>query len=134
MKIEELGNKVKKTTVAVAGKAGEVAKDLGKRAGNIIEENKLQAEVKERKRVINENFSKLGHILYDCGGKIDSNDYVMSIINQIDSEFAGIVEINSAIADMKGQNYCVVCGKTSKSDKRYCPNCGTAFEGKTTEE
>lgn len=141
MEFKEITNKVKTTTVAVAKKAGAVAnkagaaaKDLGKKAGNVIEEGKLQAEIKERKNKINENFSALGHILYDCGGKLENNDYVISVIHDIDMEFGRIVELNRKIADMKGQNYCIVCGKSAKKDKRFCPNCGTAFKVENSEE
>lgn len=128
MEFDEFGRKVKDTTIQVADKAGEVAKNIGKKAGNLIEEGKVNSRIKHMENAIEDDFTSLGRILYDCRGNIADNAEITALIADIDKQYDDIAVLRSDLAGLRGEVYCKNCGKYNPAESKFCNNCGADFK------
>ena len=125
MEFDEFGRKIKDTTAAVAGKAGEVAKNIGKKAGDLVEEGRICNKIRIAENAVEGEMYKLGQLLYNANGCISDNDEVNAIIAGIDERKKEVISYKNELAAVRGQIYCENCGRYNPADSSFCNNCGT---------
>ena len=130
MEFDEFGRKIKDTTAAVAEKAGEVAKNIGKKAGDFIEEGRINNKIKVAENNIEGEIYKLGQILYRENGCVSDNEEVNAIIAGINALKQEIVGYKGDLAAVRGQVYCEKCGNCNPYDSKFCNNCGSDIKVK----
>ncbi len=62
----------------ISRKIGEVADDLGRKAGDTIESQKIKGEIRSLKRANERDFADMGRMVYKKfqNGELDSTDYI----------------------------------------------------------
>ncbi len=124
MEFDEFGRKIKDTTAAVAEKAGEVAKNIGKKAGDFIEEGRINNKIKVAESAIDGEMYKLGQLLYKANGCVSDDEKVNAIIAGINERKQEIISLKSDLASVRGQVYCENCGSYNPAESKFCNNCG----------
>ena len=106
--------------------------DLGKRlsetakAGDVIEIQKLKAQIRELARGNAEDLMELGQSIYDRfenGEELDEAS--KGLCEAIASRKESIEEYENKIEGLKGACECTRCGKMVAKDMAFCPYCGS---------
>ena len=128
MEFDELERKVKEAAGAVAEKAEQVAKTVGKKATDIVEETRLNSKIKEITLAANKKINKLGKLAYEGKGIIADTDSAQVLVEEIDMCYRDITKLKQEVARIKGEILCYNCEAYNKPGSKYCNNCGEPLE------
>jgi RNA polymerase subunit RPABC4/transcription elongation factor Spt4 len=102
-----------------------VAKDVGKKSGKLVEGTKLTAKIASEESKMKKFFADLGEMVYNDyqAGESFSNKYdvLFSDINLVKKT---IEDLRQEAADVKGVKTCSNCNAQIKQEARFCTNCG----------
>jgi len=102
-----------------------VAKDVTKRSGKLVESTKLSAKIASEETKLKKLYSDLGEQVYKdyTSGQTFDGKYnqFFSDINLVLKE---IEELKEDKADVKGVKTCNNCGAEIKQEAKFCTNCG----------
>lgn len=124
MEFNEIERKVKEAAEVVAEKAEQVAKNVGKKATDIVEETRLNSKIKEISSLANKKINKLGKLAYEGKGIISDTDTAQALVDEIDMCYRDITKLKQEIARIKGEILCDNCESYNKPGSKYCNNCG----------
>lgn len=121
---DELGVKLTKT-----------AKDLGEKAEQIYEAQKLRNKIASEERVIDKVKADIGNILYKryVNGEALDDDLVI-LCQRIDEHLGLVAKYKEDLADMRGRKICPSCQEAISKTASFCPNCGAACPTPEPEE
>jgi hypothetical protein len=116
---EDLGKKVSQT-----------GQDAIKKTKILAETTKINSQISGEKRVIAENFSKLGEKY--CELYSDSPDENLApFIAAVREAYQKIADYEEQIIRLKGAECCPKCGAEIKDGAQFCVSCGARFEPAT---
>jgi RNA polymerase subunit RPABC4/transcription elongation factor Spt4 len=102
-----------------------VAKDVTKKSGKLVESTKLSAKIASEKAKLEKLYTELGEQVYNdytSGEKFDGKyNQFFSDINLAKKE---IDDLREDKADVKGVKTCNNCGAEIKQEAKFCTNCG----------
>jgi len=110
-----------------------VAKDVTKKSGKLVESTKLSAKIASEKAKLEKLYTELGEQVYNdytSGEKFDGKyNQFFSDINLAKKE---IDDLREDKADVKGVKACNNCGAEIKQEAKFCTNCGAPQDQEET--
>jgi RNA polymerase subunit RPABC4/transcription elongation factor Spt4 len=110
-----------------------VAKDVTKKSGKLVESTKLSAKIASEKAKLEKLYTELGEQVYNdytSGEKFDGKyNQFFSDINLAKKE---IDDLREDKADVKGVKTCNNCGAEIKQEAKFCTNCGAPQDQEET--
>ena len=128
MEINEFERKVKETAESFAEKAEQVAKAVGKKATDIVEETRINAKIKEITSAVNKKTVTLGTLAYEGRGVIEDSEAAKFLVEEIDACYRDIKKLKRELARIKGEVLCENCEAYNKQGSKFCNGCGEALE------
>ncbi len=128
MEFNEIERKVKETAEVVAKKAEHVAKTVGKKATELVEETRINSKIKEISSMATKKINRLGKLAYEGKGIIADTDAAQILVDEIDMCYRDIAKLKQEIARIKGEILCENCETYNKPNSKYCNKCGELLE------
>lgn len=101
------------------------AKELGERAEQIYETQKIRNKISGEERIIDKVMADIGNLIYKRHVNGEAMDSELSVLcEEIHQHILKIKEYRGAAADIKGQKLCPSCEKPVDKDVSFCPYCG----------
>ena len=101
-------------------------KELGARAEQTIETQKIRGKISGEERTIEKLKADLGDIIYKRHAEGEGIDGELSVICQeIDQHFLKIREFKDSAANLRGKKICPSCEREVDLSVSFCPYCGT---------
>lgn len=101
------------------------AKELGERAEQIYETQKLRNKISGEERIIDKVMADIGNLIYKRHVNGEALDSELSVLcEEIQQHMLKIKEYRSSAADIKGQKICPSCEKAVDKEVAFCPYCG----------
>lgn len=106
------------------------AEEVGKKAQQTFEVNRLKAQIKEKQKEIEKRYTQIGREVYQAIKAEDEDrakgdvELLSRQIRRLEEE---IKEMNDKILELNSEKNCP-CGNIVPVETRYCPNCGHKFE------
>lgn len=110
------------------------ARELGGRAENIYETQKMKNKIAGEERQIQKIMADLGKILYKRyldGVPVEEAQRVLC--EQVDQRMERISRLKEGLAGVKGRKICPSCGSSVDGDAAFCSHCGAACPTRETE-
>ena len=99
-----------------------------KKAGEVINIEKLKLSASTLKSKREKDFTKLGMAYFELVKEQDElPEDIALIIDDIKDKTAQIANLNKEIELIKNRKVCENCGAAVESDSAYCNACGTKF-------
>jgi hypothetical protein len=130
-RIKNIISSVKAATIAAGQAAGRAVEATGKKAGEVVEQTRLNLRIIDLECDINELYREIGKLVYTS--RNDDGDDTTAIeekIALIDEKRREIEEIKEKIETLKKTRKCPNpdCGKKCLKDDKFCSSCGAALE------
>lgn len=95
------------------------------KSGTLYSTTKLSLKISKLKAEIDENYKKIGNIVYsNYAGKDIEADDVETLCAAIQNMYNEIDEVSAEIAKLKGAIVCDVCGSEIQKGSSFCAKCG----------
>lgn len=119
---EDLGKKMSQT-----------GQDALKKTKLLAEKTKLTVQISSEKRVIEDNYLKLGEKYFElfCN---DPNESLKAYITAIKEAQSKIDELEDQINKLMGVETCPNCGAEIEDGAQFCAACGTKLPEETPED
>lgn len=104
--------------------------DAGSKAKTMVDINKLKSQISQINREIDEEYKKIGQIVFNSfkdESIDDSNEKIEEKCNAIIKKLEDIDRINEEILQLTNERKCT-CGASISMDAKFCPSCGNKFE------
>mgnify|MGYP000110887104 CR=1 FL=1 len=116
---------------------GETAETMTNRAGDVIEIQRLKAQIRELARGNAVDLMELGKTIYDrykAGEEVSESE--KALCDAIQNREESMSGYEKKISKIRGASECASCGKMVAKDMTYCPYCGakTAAPASEAEE
>ena len=111
---EELSDTITRTT-----------KDLGKKAGQIYETQKLRSRIASEEQMIQKLKADIGNVIFEKykeGAEIEES--LRGFCEEIQQHMDIIAGYKDCAAELKGRKLCPACGKAVDRSVSFCPFCG----------
>lgn len=106
-----------------------VAKDVGKRSGKLVESTKLSAKIASEESKLKKLYADLGEEVYSDYTKGERFDGKYNqLFSDINLAKKAIEDLKDEHADVKGVKECNNCGAEIKQEAKFCTNCGAPQE------
>lgn len=113
----------------VVGMAKTVAETAGKKTEELMSFSKVKIAAMNTNADLTKAYQRLGVIVFDAKkNKIEIDEVVDSIVDEIDELKIKLDEYNLKIAEMKKQRICTRCGTKNGPDAVFCNGCGAKLE------
>ena len=120
--IDGLVRTLSKTTKEI----GKATKELGARAEQGIEAQKIRNKIAGEERIIEKIKVDIGDVIYRRHSQGDGIDSELSALCQeIDQHYLKVREYKDSAANIKGQKICPSCEREVDINVSFCPYCGT---------
>lgn len=95
------------------------------KSGTLYSTTKLSLKISKIKGAIDENYKKIGEIVYSnySGADVDAVD-AETLCAEIQNMYNEIDELSAEIAKLKGSVVCEVCGAEVQKGNSFCAKCG----------
>lgn len=106
--------------------------EAGNKAKIVVEINRLKLQNNGKHNEIDQQYQAMGKLLFEAvvqgagplpGEQIESN---ITRILELKSEIAQNLQ---QIADLSDEKYCKACGGSAALEVKFCPSCGSTFNG-----
>ena len=101
----------------------DVGKNISSSTQQFVNEQKIQASIRDKKNTINEALLNLGKAYYTAHAD-DKDSEFAGTIAAIKSEYMAINDLKKQISDIRGKTICPKCGAEIDKDAAFCPKCG----------
>lgn len=111
---EELSDTITRTT-----------KDLGKKAGQIYETQKLRSRISSEEQMVQKLKADIGNVIFEKykeGAEIEES--LRGFCEEIQQHMDIIAGYKDCAAELKGRKLCPACGKAVDRSVSFCPFCG----------
>ena len=111
---EELSDTITRTT-----------KDLGKKAGQIYETQKLRSRIASEEQMVQKLKADIGNVIFEKykeGAEIEES--LRGFCEEIQQHMDIIAGYKDCAAELKGRKLCPACGKAVDRSVSFCPFCG----------
>ncbi len=103
----------------------ETAEAVGKKTEELVETQKLRSRIRTAQRNVDQDYRKLGHMVFQRFVEGEALDQELSsICDDILEVQAQIARYQEALAKKRGQDICPACGKPNPSGASFCMFCG----------
>lgn len=122
---------ITKIAKTVGDKTANVANNVAKKSGELVEITKLNSSISAEENKIRDTFTEIGKMIYDRFEKNenDTNDTeILNLCNSIITMKNNIAAYKDKISELKGIKACPNCKTDIEKDMRYCPECGNKQE------
>jgi len=130
-KIKSILKAVKATAVAAGQAAGRAAEATGKKAGEVVEQTKLNLHIIDLESEINDLYKDIGRLVYASKNDtvIDTSEIEEKIL-RIDEKREEIEQARAKIDMLKRTRKCPNpdCGRKCSKEDKFCPSCGAVLE------
>lgn len=131
-KMKELFENVKSSVKSVACATGKAAQSASKKAGEFVENTKLNLKLFELNTDIETEYKEIGKLVYQTHlGEDISREELEEHLTAADKKNNEINEIKEKLGTDKSDIDTVVCnscGKTCSCECTFCPNCGNKLQ------
>lgn len=100
-----------------------VGKNISNSTQQFVNEQKIQASIRDKKNTINEALLNLGKAYYTAHAD-DTDSEFAGTIAAIKSEYKAIDDLKAQLSDVRGKTICPKCGAEIDKDVAFCPKCG----------
>lgn len=100
-----------------------VGKNISNSTQQFVNEQKIQAGIRDKKATINEALLNLGKAYYTAHAD-DKDSEFAGTIEAIKSEYRAIDDLRKQLSDLHGKIVCPKCGAEIDKDATFCPKCG----------
>lgn len=102
-----------------------VASAINKKAGEIVDEVKINLKISDVQGEIEKRYKDIGRIIYENkkSGE-DSALNVDEIVKELDVLFSKYADHKKTLAELKKKNICFKCDTANPEDNNYCAKCG----------
>ena len=100
-------------------------KDLGKKAGQIYETQKLRSRISSEEQMIQKLKADIGNVIFEKykeGAEIEES--LRGFCEEIQQHMDIIAGYKDCAAELKGRKLCPACGKAVDRSVSFCPFCG----------
>ena len=116
--------------------AGKVAKE----ADRAVDIKRIEMQISSIKKQIEEEYEKLGQIVYENDLTVEENDDTPAIIEKINELKMEISEKEKEVEEIKnkavepspdvstGKQFCSECGAENNPESKFCSSCGAKME------
>ena len=114
--------------MAFLNKISGMAKNIGDKAGDMVETTKLNSKINAENNAIAGIYRKIGEYFYQyytSGKKLPKE--AAELCAEIDGHNAAIDEAKAEIERIKAQNTTVAAPPTSAAGGAVCPSCGKGY-------
>lgn len=130
-KIKSIISAVKATAVAAGQAAGRAAEATGKKAGEVVEQTKLNLHIIDLESEINDLYKEIGRLVYASKNEtgIDTSEIEAKIF-RIDELREEIEQTRAKIDVLKRTRKCPNpdCGRKCSKEDKFCSSCGAVLE------
>lgn len=110
---------------SIISQARDVATDVGKRAGDVVEVSKLKLQEISLGSDIDKVYEKLGLMVYEMVKAGTANQgLVDECVEEIDSLKSELDVIRGKLDELHNVHRCDSCGNAVDIKAQFCPNCG----------
>lgn len=110
---------------SIISQARDVATDVGKRAGDVVEVSKLKLQAISLGSDIDKVYEKLGLMVYEMVKAGTANQgLVDECVAEIDTLKAELDVIRGKLDELHNVHRCDSCGNAVDIKAQFCPNCG----------
>ena len=113
--------KIKKGFTIAAQKTKETSE-------SVFEIAKLKYKLVEINSEIEENFKKIGKLVYNAGEEEDITEGIKELCEEITSLSEKRDDMQENFNELVNKKQCPKCGMKLDKDFEYCPKCGHSFE------
>lgn len=128
---------ITKIAKSVGDSAANVANNVAKKSGELVEISKLTSSISAEEDKITNVFTEIGRIIYDRFEKDEretNDNEVIDLCNNIIIMKDNIAAYKQKISDLKGVKVCSRCNTEIEKYMKYCPECGYKQEMPVQEE
>ena len=100
-------------------------KDLGKKAGQIYETQKLRSRIASEEQMVQKLKADIGNVIFEKykeGAEIEES--LRGFCEEIQQHMDIIAGYKDCAAELKGRKLCPACGKAVDRSVSFCPFCG----------
>ncbi|NCC45220.1 MAG: zinc ribbon domain-containing protein, partial [Clostridia bacterium] len=103
----------------------DTAEVVGKKTEDLVEIQKLRSRIRGAQRVIAQDYSKIGALIYQrfVDGEVVDEE-VAVICEEIMESQNQVAGYKEKLAGRKGQNICPICGSLNPKSAAFCMQCG----------
>ena len=112
----------------IKSKLSKAAVKTKETSGTMVEIAKLKYKLMEINSDIDENYLKLGKLVYSAEDDEDISDNVQIISDAITSLIEAKNDMQSRYDDLVSKKQCPKCGTRLEKEYDFCPKCGYSFE------
>ena len=106
-------------------KAKEIADMTGKKAGEIINIQKMRVSAATLNAQISKLYEVLGRLTYDAAKNgLDTAAQSDQTVAEIDEKREELCELKAKIAEARGKRVCPACRADNGADALFCDKCG----------
>lgn len=104
---------------------------VGRRAGEILSQIRLDREIRDLREEINLQMRAMGEIIYASHrGRPSDSGRVQAILEYVDGLHEELDAHRREQETLRGLLLCSACGEANRSDCLYCRNCGKPLSRK----
>ncbi|PWM38520.1 MAG: zinc ribbon domain-containing protein [Clostridiales bacterium] len=123
------------TLDSIFNKARDVANDMGKKAGDVVEVSKLKLSVVSLESDIEKIYAKLGLMVYEMvKAGSENRGLIDGCVAEIDALKGKLGEINAKVDELKNVRRCDSCGAAVELSAQFCPMCGNLIKSQPEAE
>lgn len=117
----------------IGKKVSQTSQDAIKKTKIMAETSKLNGQISAEKRVISENYSKIGEKYFELFSA-NPDENLAGFVTVIKEALLKIEELEDQIKKLKGIECCPNCGAEIKDGAAFCTACGAKIESQPPEE
>ena len=107
------------------GSAADAAYGMGKRAGELLSEAKLNIRIMDLKGAVSTALREVGEMIYATHtGTLTESEVLLAKLQEIDGLRQQIDRLEREIARLQGGAVCPFCGAAARSGDVFCRECG----------
>lgn len=107
-------------------RARDVANDVGRRAGDVVEVSKLKLQVLSLTGDIDKVYEKLGLMVYEMAkAGAENQSLIDGCVAEVDALKAQLNEVNASLDALRNVRRCDSCGNAVELSAQFCPMCGS---------
>lgn len=106
----------------------DVGKSVSNKASEVVEVNKLNNKISEKKKEISSSYEEIGKLVFEkFKSGVEVEDEFKELCTKLTTFEDELADLNSKLTLAKGAKVCPNCGSTCSSGAKFCNSCGNPF-------